>query len=56
MSNFNFAPTSRYYDVPTKTFTTADGENFVYLARRLLPPSAGFALLRWHTVVAGERT
>lgn len=55
MSNYNFSPTSRYYDVATTTFTTPDGERFVCLTRRLLPDSAGFALLHWHTVVAGER-
>ncbi len=55
MANFNFAPTSRYYDTPTKTWVNADGENLVYLARRFLQPSAQFALLHLHTVLAGER-
>lgn len=55
MSNYNFAPTSRYYDVATATYTDTNGENFVYLRRRLLPDPADFALLHWHTVVAGER-
>lgn len=55
MSPYNFPPTSRYHGVPTRSFTTADGETVVHLARRLLPDSAGFALLHWHTVVSGER-
>jgi hypothetical protein len=55
MANFNFAPTSRYYDTPTKIFVTADGENLVYLARRFCPPAANFALLHLHGVIAGER-
>jgi hypothetical protein len=55
MANYNFALTSRYYDTPTKTLATADGENLVYLARRCVPPASAFALLSTHTVVAGER-
>lgn len=55
MANYNFAPTSRYYDTPRKTLTTAAGDNLVYLSRRFVPPGSRFALLSLHTVVAGER-
>ena len=55
MANYNFSPTSRYYDTPTKTLTGTDGENLVYLARRFVPPGSAFALLSTHTVVGGER-
>jgi hypothetical protein len=55
MANYNFSPTSRYYDTPVKTFAGSDGENIVYLARRFVPPGSAFALLSTHTVLAGER-
>jgi hypothetical protein len=55
MANYSFLPTSRYYDTPTKTLATADGENLVYLARRFCPPASSFALLRLHQVISGER-
>jgi hypothetical protein len=55
MTNYSFSPTSRYYDTPTKTLVTADGENLVYLGRRLCPPARSFALLRLHNVISGER-
>src|SRR5688500_607017 len=55
MTNYNFPPTSRYYQTPTKTLLTADGEEIVYLARRLCPPGSSLALLRLHKVVQGER-
>lgn len=55
MPNFNLSPTSRYYDTPTKTLAGADGENLVYLSRRLVPPGSRFALLSTHTVISGER-
>ena len=55
MANYNFPPTSRYYGIEVKTLTGADGVSIVYLARRFCPPASSFALLRWHTVLAGER-
>ena len=55
MPNFNFSPTSRYYDTPTKTLEAPDGSNLVYLSRRFLPPSSAFATLSTHVVNAGER-
>ena len=55
MANFNFPPTSRYYDTPTKTLALEDGSKLVYLSRRFVPPGNLFALLSTHTVAAGER-
>jgi hypothetical protein len=55
MANFNFSPTSRYYDTPTKTLELDDGSTLVYLARRFVPPGSSMALLSTHTVTAGER-
>jgi hypothetical protein len=55
MVNYNFPPTSRYYDIPTKSLTTSDGETLVYLSRRFVPPGSRFAVLSTHTVVASER-
>ena len=55
MANYSFAPTSRYYDTPTKTLTQVDGDKLVYLARRFVPPGASLALLHLHRVAAGER-
>lgn len=55
MANYSFPPTSRYYEIPVKTLEGADGESIAYLGRRLCPPASSFALLRWHTVLAGER-
>ena len=53
--NLNFPPTSRYHSVETATVETADGRRVVYLRRRFVPRPERFALLREHTVVAGER-
>ncbi|MEK8033518.1 LysM domain-containing protein [Ideonella sp. DXS29W] len=55
MANYNFPPTSRYYDTPVKTLTGSDGENLVYLARRFLPPSGAFSPIGVHMVLEGER-
>lgn len=33
-----FEHTSRYYDLPTKTFTTSDQQTIAYVSRRFLPP------------------
>jgi hypothetical protein len=55
MANYNFSPTSRYYDTPTKTLTLDDGTNLVYLSRRFVPPGSRLAPLSTHAVVAGER-
>lgn len=55
MSNYNFSPTSRYYDIDTSTLVLADGQSLPYLQRRLLPPSSSFSTLRQHLVLGGER-
>lgn len=55
MANYDFPPTSRYYDIGIATLTDADGEPVPYLRRRLLPPSDRFVLLHEHVVVEGER-
>lgn len=55
MANLSFPPTSRYYAIATKALERPDGETVTYLARRFLPLSSTFALLHYHTVLAGER-
>jgi hypothetical protein len=55
MANYNFSPTSRYYETPTKTLALDDGTNLIYLSRRFVPQSSRFALLTTHRVVGGER-
>ena len=55
MTTYNFPPTSRYYGIAIPSLTRVDGEQTPYLARRFLPPSDRFALLRVHPVTAGER-
>ena len=55
MANYNFPPTSRYYTIDTTALTGPNGEQVPYLRRRLLPPSARFALLREHVVLGGDR-
>jgi len=55
MTNDQFPPTSRYHDVEIATLTTSDGRTIAYLRRRVVPPPERMALLREHTVRAGER-
>lgn len=50
-----FAPSSRYYGLPTEQFTLPDGRAVVFVTRRFLPPIENFAVLQTHTVVAGDR-
>ena len=50
-----FAPTSRYYNLPTHTLTGPDGQTVVYLARRFCPPPESLAPRGEHTVTAGDR-
>lgn len=50
-----FTPSSRYYALPTAQTTLPDGRTVVYVTRRFLPPTDGFALLQTHTLVAGDR-
>ncbi len=50
-----FPPTSRYYGAEVATLELPDGRTIAHLRRRFLPPPESFALLRQHTVAAGER-
>ncbi|MDE3011017.1 MAG: LysM peptidoglycan-binding domain-containing protein [Pseudomonadota bacterium] len=55
MSSTAFAATSRYSGLPVLTLTTPDGHDVPYVARRMLPPTAGFAVLQTYAVTQGER-
>lgn len=50
-----FAPNSRYYGLPTRTFVTADGHMVPYVSRRFVPSADRFALLKEHVVAQGDR-
>lgn len=50
-----FAPTSRYYALPTTTLTLPDGRVVSCLTRRFVPAPERFALLKVHTVAQGDR-
>ena len=54
-TTYNFLPTSRYYGIPTKTMTLADGTNVVFLERRFLPDPSLFSLMQVYTVREGDR-
>lgn len=49
------APNSRYYGLPTLTWTRPDGTEVRYIARRLVPQPGRFSLLRQYVVVDGDR-
>jgi hypothetical protein len=50
-----FAPSSRYYGLPTAQITLPDGRTSVFVTRRFLPPPDNFSVLQNHTVVSGDR-
>lgn len=50
-----FPITSRYHDLGTKKLETANGESYVYLCSRFLPPAESLDLVGMHTVADGER-
>ena len=50
-----FAPSSRYYGLPTAQLRLPDGRTVVFVTRRFLPPTERFSLLQSHTVVSGDR-
>jgi hypothetical protein len=50
-----FPANSRYLGTPTTVLVTADGRAIPYLRRRFVPAPEGFALLREHQVVQGDR-
>jgi hypothetical protein len=47
--------TSRYYNIPTATFTTESGRVIAYKRRRFLPTGETLPLLAEVTVMQGER-
>jgi transcription termination factor NusB len=55
MSNFQFPPTSRYYNIDTSTLEDESGNKTVYLQRRFVPAPERFALLLEHVVKQAER-
>jgi hypothetical protein len=55
MTSDKFPPGSRYHDVEVAQLTLPDGRIVAYLRRRFVPPPESFALLREHSVRAGER-
>lgn len=55
LAQASFAPDSRYYGLPTARAVLADGREVVFVTRRLLPPTAGFARLTTVRVVDGDR-
>jgi hypothetical protein len=52
-----FPTDSRYYGSSTLTYTAPNGQNFTYLARRIVPQpgSPNYATIAQHTVVQGDR-
>ena len=50
-----FQPTSRYYNIDTVTFTTADGRVIAHKRRRFLPQIETLPILMEVTVVQGDR-
>ena len=50
-----FEPTSRYFALPTATFTTPDGRAIAYKRRRFLPQGAAMPLLVEVAVAQGDR-
>ena len=51
-----FDPTSRYYNLPTATFTDeATGETVTYVLRRFLPQGGQMPLLAELSITAGDR-
>jgi len=50
-----FPPTSRYHNIETTTYKTADGKEIVHLKRRFVPAPERFTLLQEHLVVEGDR-
>ncbi len=50
-----FAPGSRYHGLPTAEHTRPDGGTKRRFTKATTPPSASFALIQEHEVVAGDR-
>jgi hypothetical protein len=50
-----FAPTSRYYKLPTTKFTTSDGRTIAYVRRRFVPKANTLQILGEVIVQQGDR-
>jgi hypothetical protein len=50
-----FPPGSRYFEIETAKWQTAEEKSVVYLRRRFVPPASRFELLLEHSVVQGDR-
>jgi hypothetical protein len=50
-----FPPTSRYFGIETASLERPDGQTYVYLRRRFLPPPERFTLLQEHAVEQDDR-
>jgi len=50
-----FGPSSRYFGLETVKRTLPNGDEVIFVRRRLVPPPERFALLHDHTVKHGER-
>jgi len=50
-----FPPTSRYANIETAKFVTAEGREVVYLRRRFLPDLRTIIVLTEHAVTEGDR-
>jgi len=50
-----FESTSRYYNLPTATYTTSSGREIIYVRRRFLPDVSTMTILAEHTVTQGDR-
>jgi hypothetical protein len=55
LSSTLYPPNSRYHGIGTATLTRSDGQQIVYLRRRLVPPPEEFTAVQEHTVVQGDR-
>ena len=55
MRSLFFPPTSRYHNVETATYKTAEGKEIAHLKRRFLPAPQRFTVLQEHLVVEGDR-
>jgi hypothetical protein len=50
-----YPPTSRYYNVPTATWTSPDGRQVPYLQRRPLPQPDTLTVIGTYRVIAADR-
>jgi hypothetical protein len=50
-----FPPASRYFQIETTKWQTAEGKNIVYIRRRFLPSADRFTEILQHSVVQGDR-